>query len=429
MLNRCRVATVALAVGALAAVAPATSAFAAPGGSPSSPDRLVFNTRPPHIKSPLAAGTVRPSLTPEQCLGETQGAFACQTPDSIRAAYGIPSTVNGAPAGTGQTIVIVDAFGSPTVSQDLKTFSTAFGLPDANLNVIYPNGKPTWQGTANQVQWAAETSLDVQWAHAVAPGATIDLVVAPSSYGDSLNLAQRYVVDHHLGNVMSLSFGAPESLIHGNNAQAAQAHKIYQDARTAGITVFASSGDSGSDNGAGYANFGFPAADPLVTAVGGTNLYVGSGLTAPRETVWGDYADCPLTCADGPFGATGGAPSVLGGKNGSDVSYNASVYTGVLTYLGFLNGDSGFYFFGGTSAGSPQWAASIAVIDQAVGRSLGYVRDQLAGWAQNTALFDVVSGRNSTPSFQGGYSATAGSDLPTGYGSPNVERLIALLRG
>ena len=72
--------------------------------------------------------------------------------------------MNDVPAGTGQTIVIVDAFGSPTVQSDLETFSTQFGLPAPKLNVIYPAGKPAWQGTANQVGWAQETSLDVQWA-------------------------------------------------------------------------------------------------------------------------------------------------------------------------------------------------------------------------------------------------------------------------
>ena len=304
------------------------------------------------------------------------------------------------------------------------------GLPKATLDVLYPVGRPTWHGSQEELLWAEETSLDVQWAHAVAPGATIDLVVAPTAAGAPLDLAQRYAVDHRLGNVMSLSFGDPEASINGNSTQAAQAHKIYADARAAGITVFASSGDSGSDNGAGYGNFAFPAADPLVTAVGGTTLYTGSGLDRPRETVWGDYANCPLTCGAGPLGATGGAPSVLGGKSGSDVSYDASVYTGMLTYIGFLAPSAdGFYFMGGTSAGAPQWAAITAVLNQALGRPLGYLRDQLASWAAAGALTDVTVGSNATPSYPGGYSAGVGEDLPTGYGSPDVGRLLQVLGG
>jgi subtilase family serine protease len=422
------VAAATLGIAALVATDLAASTTAAGAATPDT--GLVFHAHPPMVRASLAASAITPNLDPAGCLVSSKGRFACHSPQSIRAAYGIPDTVNGEPAGTGQTIVIVDAFGSPTVRQDLQTFSTTFRLPAATLDVIYPNGKPTWKGTANQVGWAQETSLDVQWAHAVAPGARIALVVAPTNYGDALNLAQRYAVDHHLGNVMSLSFGESESLIHGNSSQVAQAHRIYRDAKAAGMSVFASSGDDGSDNGAGYGNFSFPAADPLVTAVGGTNLYKGSGLPVPEETVWGDYADCPITCAVGPIGATGGAPSVLGDKkNGSDVAYNASVYTGVLTYLGFLGADSGFYYMGGTSAGSPQWAAATAIVDQAVGRSIGSVRDLAPGWAAAGALSDVTVGSNSTPTFAGGYGAAAGPDVPTGYGTPDVDKIIAAAQG
>lgn len=425
--SRRTAAAVAAAAGIAALVAADLAVSTTAAGAATPDNGLVFTVHPPMVKASLATSAIKPSLTPAQCLVSSGGRFACQTPDSIRAAYDIPETVKGAPAGTGQTIVIVDAFGSPTVQSDLGTFSAAFGLPAPKLNVIYPGGKPAWQGTDNQVGWAEETSLDVQWAHAVAPGATIDLVVAPTNYGDALNLAEQYAVDNHLGNVMSMSFGESESLIHGNNSQAAQGHKIYQEAQAAGMSVFASSGDDGSDNGAGYGNFSFPAADPLVTAVGGTNLYVGSGLNQPRETVWGDFAECPINCSAGPIGATGGAPSVLGGKNGSDVAYNASVYTGVLTYLGFLGADnSGFYYMGGTSAGSPQWAAATAVVDQATGTSLGNVRDVAPAWARSGALYDVTVGSNSTPTFSGGYSAATGSDLPTGYGTPDVGKIIKL---
>ena len=363
---------------------------------------------------------------PAACLAAT--GFACQTPSDIAAAYNIPEKVKGVAAGTGQTIVIIDAFGSPTAAADLHTFSSAFNLPDAALTTYYPSGKPTYQATANQIGWAEETSLDLQWAHAVAPAAKLALVVAPTNYGSALNNAEQYAVSHRLGNVMSMSFGSPEAGVKGNNAQVLQAHKIYQQARDAGITVFASSGDNGSDNNAGTPNFLFPAADPLVTAVGGTNLWVGSGLEDKlgRETVWGDYASCtPTTCPFGPIGATGGAPSLYTGKAGSDVSYNASVYTGVLTYLGFLGADSGFYFFGGTSASSPQWAAVTALLDQAATTPVGYIRDRLAGWASAGLLNDVVAGSNSTPTDTKDFTAGPGYDIPTGYGTPDVAKLIA----
>jgi len=150
----------------------------------------------------------------------------------------------------------------------------------------------------------------VQWSHAIAPGATIDLVIATNNGGNVLNLAQNFAVTNHLGNVMSLSFGSPESAIHGagNNIQLQQADQVYQAAAKAGITVFASSGDSGATNGGSTVNASFPASDPLVTAVGGTNLFLSDTGTYQSEDVWNDADACPFGCKSGPLGATGGAP-------------------------------------------------------------------------------------------------------------------------
>ena len=422
--------TAAALVGStLVAAAAGPAAGASPNGD------VLYVARPPHVQA-SALTTISPTLTPAQCLAQTGGVFACHDPASIHQAYDIPTTVNGALAGTGQTIVIVDAFGSPTIASDLATFDAAFNLPaPPSFSVIYPQGKPTWQGKDLQLGWAEETSLDVQWAHAVAPGANIILDVAVTSYGSALNNAVSYAVQNHLGNVISMSYGQPENLVHGNNTQELQSHAIFTAAVQAGITPISSSGDTGSDNGAGYANFQYPANDPLVTAVGGTDLWAGSGLTNQRETTWGDYdpSTCLTGCPDGPFGATGGAPSLATGKQGSDVSYNAGVYTGVLTYLGFLGGsDNGFYFFGGTSAGAPQWAAVVAMVDQARAGAnhapVGNLRDQLATLSSAGDFFDVTTGSNLTPTFTGGFSATAGKDLPTGYGSPDVAKVISTLR-
>ena len=418
--------TLAVLVAAGALVTPVIASMPAFAAAQPSGDFLV-NVHPLAHQAP-AGLAAKPSMTAQDCLDRTSGVFACQSPSDIANAYNIPSTVNGQVAGTGQTIIIVDAFGSPTAESDLKTFSDTFDLPQATLTTYYPSGKPTFHGTANQIGWAEETSLDLQWAHAVAPAAHLALVVAPTNYGSALNNAEQYAVSHHLGNVMSMSFGSPEAGVKGDNAQMLQAHKIYQQARAAGITVFASSGDSGSDNNTGSANFAFPAADPLVTAVGGTDLWANTTLEATRgrETVWGDFASCATTsCAFGPLGETGGAPSLYTGKPGSDVSYNASVYTGVLTYLGFLGGtNNGFYFLGGTSASSPQWAAATALMDQAAGAPLGYIRDRLAGWSTAGLLHDVTVGVNSTPTYPKDFQATSGYDIPTGWGTPDVGALI-----
>ncbi|GAA4158845.1 S53 family peptidase [Gryllotalpicola daejeonensis] len=429
MKHRSAITLAAASVGAVAlalsGAAAATAASTTSGGS------LTYSVHPIAVKSGLTTTAAKPtlSLTPAECLAED--GFACQTPDSIRAAYDIPATIDGVPAGTGQTIVIIDAFGSPTVQSDLATFSTAFGLPAADLEVIYPGGKPTFTGHGTQLGWAQETSLDVQWAHAVAPGAKIKLVVAANDSGATIDNAEKYVADNKLGNVLSMSYGEADNLIrnsHANNGQASQAKAAFTKAASEGISLFASSGDAGSDNGAGFANFGFPASDPNVTAVGGTNLWKGSGLDEPNETVWDDDDACPLGCWQGGFGATGGAPSLFDAKQGSDVAYNAAVYTGVLTYLGFLGDDSGLYFMGGTSAGAPQWAALTADVAQATGHSVGNVSTLAKSWAANGLLSDVTVGDNATTTFSGGFAASAGWDAPTGWGTPDVGKIIAALK-
>lgn len=417
---------------ALAGAATLAVAVTAPASAVSPDTSGVYTVHPIIEKAHLSARAITPALTPAECLAQTGGVVACQTPQSIQAAYDIPATIDGVPAGTGQTIVIVDAFGSPTVASDLATFSAAFGLPAPQLTVYYPGGKPTWNGRGTQADWAGETSLDVQWAHAVAPGAKIALVIAANDHGATIDNAIRYAVANKLGNVLSMSFGESDDLIssaNANNGQAKQARASFEKAVAQGMSLFASSGDDGSDNGAGFANFAFPASEPTVTAVGGTNLWAGSGLNQPRETVWGDYSNCPLGCAFGVVGETGGAPSLFTAKGGSDVSYNASVYTGVLTYLGYMDAaDNGFYFVGGTSAGSPQWAGITADAIQAVGHTVGNVSQYAQGWASSGLLYDVTVGDNTTPTFGGGFSATAGWDRPTGWGTPDVAGIIDALK-
>lgn len=393
--------------------------------------------------------------TPSQCVARL--AMACYTPSEIRTGYDIPS----ADTGEGQTIVIVEAYGSPTVLHDLQQFDGIFRLPDPILNIIYPGGAPVFNPLQHhsEIGWAKETSLDVQWAHAIAPAATIDLVIAANNQGNVLNNAEEYAVSNHLGNVMSLSFGAPEAKIRGdgNNLQLAQAHEIYQQAAGEGMSVFASSGDSGATNGCvapppgpgqcfNLPNASYPASDPYVTAVGGTDLFLGDDGTYKSEHVWNDSvaSQCPFGCLHGPVGATGGAPSSIfaapsyqAGVTGqsmrttADVAYNASLYTGVLVYLGFLGARSGLYLFGGTSEGAPQWAAIAALADAQAGHALGFLNPALYSIGANSSEYaadfqDITFGHNGFNGYPG-FSAETGYDLPTGWGSPNVANLIAKL--
>lgn len=393
-----------------------------------------YNANPPNR---FAFAAVKPDQfpAPSQCVADF--GLACYTPQLIHAAYDIPSNYDG----SGQTIVIVDAYGSPTVRQDLHIFDQAMGLPDPVLNIIYPGGSPVYnpRQSHSETGWANETSLDVQWSHAIAPKATIDLVVAANNHGDVLDNAVRYAVEKHLGNVISLSWGAPEAAIRGkgNNIQLIQAHKNYLAAKAAGITVFAAAGDSGASNFPFTSpNALYPASDPLVTSVGGTNLFMSDDGTYQSEDVWNDSDPllCPFGCGDGIFGATGGSPSLIFPapsfqkkvRSTSDVSYNASVYTAVLVYLGFMSpSQNGFYFFGGTSEGAPQWAAITALADQAAGHALGYLNPTLYSLPSGS-FHDVTVGENGfehTP----GFSAGPGYDYPTGLGTPDVAKLITAL--
>lgn len=396
---------------------------------------IIYYANPPMTKAAVSPAAFPP---PSYCVAHF--GLACYTPALIRSAYNVPSALDG----TGQTIVIVDAYGSPTVQSDLHTFDQAMGLPDPVLNIYYPTGKPPTFAPhhGKQANWANETSLDVQWSHAIAPGATIDLVVASSNYGNVLNTAVRYAVSNHLGNVISLSWGAPEADIRGlgNNTQLMQGDKNYQAAESAGITVLASAGDGGATNGGTVPNALFPASDPLVTAVGGTNLFMTDSGTYTNETVWDDQTGCPFGCTDGVFGATGGAPSkifaapayqqALSGRNErttSDVAYNASVYTGILVYLGFLGPNSGFYFFGGTSEGAPQWAGLVSLADESAGHGLGLINPKLYAIGANPGKYaadfhDVTVGNNIWNG--AGFSAAVGYDLPTGLGTPNATNLV-----
>jgi subtilase family serine protease len=421
----------------------AGSATATAAGTDNS--NIVYTVHP--LTKQFSTGTHPGALpTPSQCVARV--GIACYTPALIRKAYDIPDGWTG----KGQRIVIVDAYGSPTVRQDLDVFSQTFGLPKADLNVYYPAGAPQ-TSTAHKGQplgWAGETSLDVQWAHAIAPDATINLVVAPNNYGNALNVAVKYAVDHDLGDVLSMSYGADEAAIKGkgNNLQLQQSHANFAAAAAKGISLFASSGDDGASNGGPALAAGYPASDPLVTAVGGTNLFASDTGAYEGETVWGDQASCavhqPFGCTLGPIGATGGAPSTIfpapayqAAVNGnpmrttSDVSYNASVYTSVFVYVGFNANpdDNGFYFYGGTSSGSPQWAAIGALADQQAGHRLGGLNPALyaigAGATHALAFHDVTSGNNA---WEGpGLDARAGYDDPTGLGSPDVSGLVGQL--
>jgi len=386
--------------------------------------------------------------------GPKAGVFGCQTPGSdpgclgpaqVRRAYNIPSNLTG----RGETIAIIDAFGNPDIASDLAGFDSTFGLPAANLNIICVGGTcPTFDpNNADEVSWAGEIALDTQWAHADAPGATIDLVISKSDMDPDIFAAQQYVVSHNLGDVLSQSFGEGE--VCEDSSIFTATHQLFVQAQAEHISVFASAGDSGSSqpdcNGDGgfFKSVGTPASDPLVTGVGGTHLNANLTTGAYQgETVWNDSGtNIDLGATGGGFSTEYLRPSYQAFANHSqfrgvpDVAWNADVFNGVLAECSECGAGAGaFFIFAGTSSGSPQWAAITSLADQAAGHRIGFLNPTLYAIGLSvtgylTSFHDITSGNNvwdgdgNIP----GYTAGTNWDPTTGLGSPNVANLIFLL--
>jgi subtilase family serine protease len=382
-----------------------------------------------------------PKATTFSC--QTTTPATCYGPAQIRAAYGVDKLSSQFKVdGTGRTIVIVDAFQSPTITSDLAAFDSLFGLSAPKFNIIAPDGLTPFDPTnADEVNWAGEITLDVEWAHAIAPGATIDLVLSKSDQDADIYSAQKYVVDHNLGDVLSQSFGEAEQCM--DPTIFAQSHTLFQKAAQEKMTVFASSGDQGAsqptcDGATHFKAVSTPASDPQVTGVGGTILTADGTTGAYQgETAWNepDYA----AAGGGGYSVDYATPAFqkslkLPKRGVPDISYNAAINQGVLAVWSSSGQGAGLVFrFGGTSAGSPQWAGLAALGDQLGRHRMGNVNDELYLFAHQPLygqLFhDVTTGDNT---YHGevtvdGYAATKGWDPATGLGTPKSQTLIPLL--
>ncbi len=409
------------------------------------------------------ASTPGPSYGLFTCQVGLEPGVSCYDPYQIRHAYQIDALIQAGYDGAGKTIAIIDAFQSPNIVAELNTFDSFYGLPSLNglggssnssvgtFTQIAPDGlTPFVAGDPNMTGWAEEISLDVLWAHAIAPGANITLVLAKSNADADILSATKYAVDHRLGDVISQSFGENESCV--DSDVLAEQHQVFAEATMKNITLFASSADNGAaqlncDGNAFVKAVSSPAVDPLVTAVGGTELHAAGyclaslGCDPAANPAAGTYLG-EVAWNEPGIGATGGGFSVLfdepsyqegtihGGKQRGvpDVSYNAAVEDGVLTYLDIPGVPSGFYLFGGTSAGSPQWSAITAIAGEKAGYALGFINTSVyhIGHAPPhyaSSFFDVTSGNNS---FAGivGFSAGPGWDPTTGFGSPKADPLV-----
>jgi subtilase family serine protease len=420
--------------------------------------------------------------------GPSYGLFTCQVvglnpnttcydPYQMRHAYNVDTLINAGFDGRGKTIVIVDAFQSPNIVQELNTYNSFYGLPSLNglggpanpslgtFTQVAPDGlTPFVPGDGNMTGWAEEISLDVLWAHAMAPGANIVLVLAKSNMDADILSATQYAVNNNLGNVISQSFGENESCV--DSTLLAAEHRLFVVATLKHITLIASSGDEGAaqptcDGASWVQAASSPASDPLVTGVGGTELHAARyclaalGCDPSTNPAPGTYQSEVAWNEFGSSSATGGGFSVLyraplyqfgsipfGTKQRGvpDVGYSAAVLHGALTYLNIPGIPAGFYLFGGTSAGSPQWASIVAIADQKAGRGLGFVNAtfylfSLFPSGYSAMFHDVTSGNNSViePDINNnnvavqGFNAGTKWDATTGLGSPKADQVFNFL--
>jgi subtilase family serine protease len=409
------------------------------------------------------AGSKSPNATfgcQNRPMDDSQGP-RCYQASQIQNAYNITPLLNRGINGAGRTIVIVDAFGSPTIASDLQTFDATMGLPNPSFTQITPAGSPPPFNVndPNQFGWAVETTLDVEWAHVTAPGANIVLAIAPSSNDSDILNTTKYVVDHNVGDVISQSFGEAEACM--DPTLLSEQHAVFAEAVSKGITLFASSGDSGAsqpscDPNSTAALFAAstPASDPNVTAVGGTTLTADPSTGAYQsETAWTEPFGCnppavaqtDVNCSGGGFSSVYARPDYQSAlqKNRArgvpDVAYNAGVTGGVLIFSATINVAEGlaanapvFFIIGGTSAGSPQWAGLAADADQLGGHRMGNINPALYSIAQAkkhyaAALHDITIGNNDVAEIGGGFNAGTGWDPVTGLGTPNAAGLLPLL--
>lgn len=343
------------------------------------------------------------------------------TASEIRSAYSYSSY-----AGAGETIAIIDAYGSPSLSSDLACFDQVMGLPAPSLTVVSPFGSVHGKNTG----WGVETSLDVEWAHAMAPAASILLIVTPSSSLTYLvNDAIPYAVAHG-ASVISMSWGAAESNL-GCSTESAES-TYFANAASAGAIPVAASGDGGANDGTNAPTVDYPSADPHVVGAGGTTLSTTSTYAWSSEVVWNDasgatgggvsscFAEPSYQSSHGIQVTTASGTQTPTGRAVPDVGYDSSPYTGFWTYD--TSGYSGWLQVGGTSAAAPQWAAIFAdALSAGASFNGGSVHGLLYGMLGTSSVHDITSGGN------GHYHASAGYDACTGIGTPVESSVVTAL--
>jgi subtilase family serine protease len=381
-----------------------------------------FSTPPPD-GGPLPTVSIKGNHLNLQSLTSAGCGY---TPPAIQTAYNLTGLYNEGYTGAGQTIAIIDWCGSSTILSDANAFSAQFGLPaltSSNFNIIN-TPSPSFCEGPDQV----EINIDVEWSHAVAPGANINLIVPPDASFQNIDEAEYITIYNGLGNVISGSYGSPEAFV--STAELETGNLLSELAAVYGISADFSSGDDGDFSAAiGEATVSYPADSPWSTAVGGVTLALNSDNSIAWQAGWGNnetlfaeegFIEDPVYFGDSGFiGGSGGGPSncvtvdssfnclagfpkpafqkKLPGKERllPDVSWLADPYTGVVIAISVPGQvpEQVWQVWGGTSVACPMFSALWAIANQesennggpALGQAASHVYSLPAG-----AIFDIV---------------------------------------
>jgi subtilase family serine protease len=407
----------------------------------------------PAVSGLVDAVTLNTPLPTSQCL--VQLAVHCYSPLQLRAAYDLNALYQRGVTGKGRTIMIVDSFGSPTIQHDLNVFDAQWGLPDATVHIVRTGTIPPFDvGNPDDLSWAAESTVDVEYAHAIAPDAKIVLVETPVSetvgvtgFPEMMH-AEKQLIDAGVPDVISQSFGTSEATFpgvpQGDDSSLLALRYAFKAAAAHHVTVLAASGDTGA---AGISSDGttlyptpatvWPAGDPLVTAVGGTRLNLNdAGQRLAPDTVWNDGHGAGgggLSVVFDRPGFQNTVRAVVGAQRGiPDVAMSAAHDGGAWVYYSYNPAKTGWHIFGGTSEATPVFAGVVALADQVAGHRLGDLNEALYALGADprraacSGLVDVTTGDNT---FGGvtGYPATTGYDLASGLGTIDAARFVPAL--
>ena len=352
------------------------------------------------------------------------------TPPEIQKAYNLTSLYNQGYDGAGQTIVIIDWCGSPTIRSDANAFSAAFGLPPlttTNFQIINSSTPPTCGAPDPEI------NIDVEWAHAIAPGANIDLVVPPSATFSDVDTAEYFAIINQLGSVISGSYGSEE--YYDAPAEVQTESLLNEIAAVQGISANFSTGDSGDFTfdfpEFNPASVSVPADSPYATAVGGISLSLKANGNIAWQAGWGTNVtpiisggfvyDPPTDYSYFNYGSGGGPsavfskPAFQSGLSGStrqlpDISWLADPFTGGVIVISepFQSPPQVYQVYGGTSLACPMFSALWAIANQAAGGPLGQAAQYVYSMPAATIMdvTPVTSANNVTATYKESPSVT-----------------------